>query len=183
MADTLALDLLRQVQNPPLSLATAGAALTDEGRELETASPLMQGKRPQLKLLSGSGLTPRSRASARDVVSLLDVLYHRNGLLPSFLGSLTVPEYTPTHMLKTDGNPVWMTRIAAKTGSLTEPHSVFALAGYARLSGGRWAAFAVLINGTNKLEVPLGKAITATREALTPLLSPLPAPKPLSGDR
>lgn len=183
MADTLALDLLREVQAPPLSVTAAGAALTSEARELERTSPLMRGRKPRVQLLSGSGLTPASRTSARDVVALLDALYHRSGLLPSFLGSLTVPAYTPVQMLKADGDRVWMTRIAAKTGSLTQPHSVFALAGYARLTGGRWAAFAVLINGTSRCEVPLDDAVDATRRALTPLLSPPPLPVPSGAGR
>lgn len=173
MADTLALDLLRRDQHAPLSVTSAGAALTREARALETESNVMRGHHPQVNLLSGSGLTPASRASARDVVALLDTLYYRDGLLPSFLGSLTVPAYTPVNMLKAADNPAWMQRIAAKTGSLNEPHSVFALAGYARLAGGQWAAFAVLINGTAKHEVPLWTAITATRDALTPILRPL----------
>jgi len=74
------------------------------------------------------------------------------------------------NMLKAPGQPAWMDAIAAKTGSLDEPHSVFALAGYARLTDGHWGAFAVLINGSKKYEVPLGAAIAATREAITPFL-------------
>lgn len=177
MADMLTLDLLRQDRKPPLTLAAAGVRLTREARRLEASSALMLHHKPQVTLLSGSGLTPQSRASARDVVALLDTLYYRDGLLPSFLGSLTVPAYTPVNMLKSDQDRAWMLRIAAKTGSLNQPHSVFALAGYARLPGGDWAAFAVLINGTPRHEVPLWTAITATREALSPLLEPPPSPK------
>ncbi len=175
MADTLALDLLRTRQRPPLSLTAAGAQLSTEGSQLESHSTVMHGYRPKVQLLSGSGLTPASRVSARDVVALLDALYHDYGLLPTFVGSLTVPEYTPTHMLKAAYNPAWMQRIAAKTGSLSEPHSVFALAGYMRLSDGSWGAFAVLVNGVYRHDVPLWIALSATRDALTSYLMAHPS--------
>ncbi|HEX5313443.1 MAG TPA: D-alanyl-D-alanine carboxypeptidase/D-alanyl-D-alanine-endopeptidase [Gammaproteobacteria bacterium] len=170
MADTFALDILRAQQAPPLSLTAAGAAVSSIGRALERASPLMRSHEPKVELLSGSGLTPTSRASARDIVALLDTLYHRGGLLPSFLGALSVPAYAPSRMLKAPGDPLWMERVAAKTGSLSEPHSVFALAGYLRLDDGSWGAFAVLVNGTVRHDVPLWIAIQATREALIPYL-------------
>jgi len=170
MADTLALDLLRTTRPPPLRLAAAGQLLTKRGRAQERSSGLWGKRDPGLKLVSGSGLTPANRASARDLTALLAAMYRNPGLFPSFLGALTVPGYTPVNMLKAPGQPAWMDAIAAKTGSLDEPHSVFALAGYARLADGHWGAFAVLINGSKKYEVPLGTAIDATREALTPFL-------------
>lgn len=170
MADMLALDLLRTDREPPLTLAAAGQALTRRGRALENASGLWGKQSPRLELLSGSGLTTANRASARDLAALLAAIYARPGLFPSFLGALTVPGYTPVGMLKAPDQPAWMHAIAAKTGSLDEPHSVFALAGYARLAGGHWGAFAVVINGGRKYEVPLETAIAATREAITPFL-------------
>ncbi len=171
MADTFTLDLLRAVQQPPLRLNAGGGLLTRFGQGMEEDSGFWNGKgKPTLRLESGSGLTTSSRASARDLVALLAGMYQQPGLFPSFLGALTVPDYTPVAMLKDDRDGAWMHAIAAKTGSLDQPHSVFALAGYARLADGDWGAFAVLINGTKKYEVPLDSAIDATREALTPLL-------------
>lgn len=170
MADTLALDLLRERTKPPLSLTAAGAALTEIARDLESSSMLMHGHAPRVHLASGSGLTASSRASARDLAALLDAMYRRAGLFPSFLGALTVPAYTPVHMLSGSGDGAWMRRIAAKTGSLTGKPDVFALAGYFRLPGGGWGAFAVLVNGTPKYEPSLTTSIAATRKALTPFL-------------
>lgn len=170
MADTLALDLLRTTQSPPLTLAAAGHWLTAQGRALEAGSGLWGKRAPRLKLTSGSGLTIANRASAHDLVALLAAMYRRPGLFPSFLGALTVPAYTPVSLLKAPHHAAWMNAIAAKTGSLNSPHSVFALAGYARLADGHWGAFAVVINGSKKHDVPLGVAIDATREALTPFL-------------
>lgn len=171
MADTFTLDLLRTTHPPPLKLSEGGDLLTRFGRAMEASSGLWGGKDTQrLRLESGSGLTTSSQASARDLVALLAGMYRLPGLFPSFLGALTVPDYTPVNMLKEPRDGAWMHAIAAKTGSLDQPHSVFALAGYARLADGHWGAFAVLINGTRKHDVPLGTAIDATREALTPFL-------------
>lgn len=170
MADTLALDLLRTRRHPPLTLTAAGQLLTRVGRHLEQTAPVMRGHRPSVKLFSGSGLTTDNRVSALDVVALLQALYHRYGLFPDFLGSLTVPDHTPVAMLKAKADHPWMVRIAAKTGSLNHPHSVFGLAGYLRLPGGGWGAFCVLINGRKDHPVGLEEAIEATRQALTPYL-------------
>ncbi|MGH8127495.1 MAG: D-alanyl-D-alanine carboxypeptidase/D-alanyl-D-alanine endopeptidase [Gammaproteobacteria bacterium] len=170
MADTLALDLLRTTQSPPLTLTAAGELLTKRGRALEVESGLWGKHTPGLELASGSGLTISNRASAHDMVALLATMYQKPGLFPSFLGALTVPAYTPVNLLKASQQPAWMHAIAAKTGSLNNPHSVFALAGYARLADGHWGAFAVVINGSKKYDVPLGMAIDATRKALTPYL-------------
>ena len=170
MADTLALDLLRTTQPPPLTLTAAGQLLTQRGRALEIKSGLWGKRKPELELLSGSGLTTANRASARDLVAMLATMYRKPGLFPGFLGALTVPAYTPVNMLKFPGRKAWMHAIAAKTGSLNSPHSVFALAGYARLADGHWGAFAVIINGSPKYDVPLNTAIDTTRKFLTPFL-------------
>ncbi len=174
MADTLALDLLRDHTQPPLSLTAAGAALSEVARELESRSGLMHQHAPQVNLASGSGLTLTSRASARDLTALLDTMYRSPGLFPTFLGSLTVPAYTPVHMLGDAGNRAWMERIAAKTGSLHGGKDVFALAGYFRLPDDSWGAFAVLVNGTKKYEPSIMTSIAATRDALTPFLKKSP---------
>ncbi|MDN5864314.1 MAG: D-alanyl-D-alanine carboxypeptidase/D-alanyl-D-alanine-endopeptidase [Gammaproteobacteria bacterium] len=170
MADTLALDLLREHQKPPLSLVKAGALLTRIGRKLEKQSALMKGNEPQLELDSGSGLTPASRASARDLAALLDVLYHRPDLFPGFLATLTVPAHTPVGMLKARGKPMWMKRLAVKSGSFHGGFKVFSLAGYLRFPDGSWGAFAALVNGTKKYQPPVPTAIAATRKSITAIL-------------
>lgn len=170
MADSFALNLLRAHTQPPLSLTAAGAAVTNFARKLETQSRLMQKRSPRVFLASGSGLTASSRVSARDLAALLDAMYARAGLFPSFLGALTVPAHTPVSMLKDPGNRAWMRRIAAKTGSFPGGFKVFALAGYMRLPDNGWGAFAVLINGTQKYEPSVHADIEATRAAITPFL-------------
>ncbi|MGH8271606.1 MAG: D-alanyl-D-alanine carboxypeptidase, partial [Gammaproteobacteria bacterium] len=150
-------------------------ALTDIARGLESRSDLMRKRKPQVNLASGSGLTPTSRASARDLAALLGAMYKNTGLFPTFLGSLTVPAYTPVHMLSDPGNRAWMQRIAAKTGSLHGAQNVFALAGYFRLPDDSWGAFAVIVNDTKQYEPSLATSIAATRDALTPYLQVHPA--------
>ena len=98
------------------------------------------------RLYSGSGLTPESEMSARDVVGLLEYMYRDTSRFPVFYGGLTVPEQSPFAFLA-EGNEEWRHRVAVKTGTLTEPDPVRAVAGYIRKKSGGWMAFAVLVNG------------------------------------
>lgn len=170
MADTFALDLLREHTPPPLSLTTAGALVARFGCKLEKQSSLMGEHAPQLELASGSGLTAANRASARDLAALLDTMYHHPGRFPGFLGTLTVPAHTPVGMLKDADNQWWMRRLAVKSGSFHGRFKVFALAGYMRFADGGWGVFAVLVNGTDQYQPSVPTAIAATRRALTPFL-------------
>lgn len=170
MADTLALDLACTQGSSKLTLSAAAKLLTRKARSMERGAPIMDHHHPTVILDSGSGLTPGSRASARDVVALLEAVYHKYAIFPAFIGALTVPEYTPVNMLKDPGDHLWMRRIIAKTGSMNQPRSVFALAGYLRLHGGHWAAFAVLINGAPDHPVPMERALAATRRFITKIL-------------
>lgn len=148
IADLLALDLLRaqapQVEptlhNAGKQLAAFAATLNHSSRFGDAAD----GTGPLL--YSGSGLTVENRVSARDLVALLDQVYLDTADFPAFVGALTVPEQTPVTTLQ-KGDQAWLTRIAAKTGTLSEPLSVFALAGYFRFQDGHWGAFAMLANG------------------------------------
>lgn len=170
MADILALDLARTVHPAPVSMKEAGAWLTRFARRIDAQSPWPGARNGQPKLDSGSGLTVDSRVSADDVVALLASEYHNYGDFPAFLGGLTVPGQTPVNMLKNDSK-IWETRVAAKTGSLNDPVSVFALAGYMRLKDGHWGAFAVLVNGTRQQpQIGLWKALAATRGGLLRIL-------------
>ncbi|HYW05033.1 MAG TPA: D-alanyl-D-alanine carboxypeptidase/D-alanyl-D-alanine-endopeptidase [Gammaproteobacteria bacterium] len=166
MADTLALDLARTDDSPPLTLARAGAWLTRYARGVDARSPWPGARKSRPVLASGSGLTVGSRLSADDLVALLADVYRRYGDFPALLGALTVPGQTPVAMLK-GGSKAWENRVAVKTGSLSQPVSVFALAGYLRLEGGGWGAFAVLINGTpHHPHVDMTRALDAARADL-----------------
>ena len=145
MADVLALNLLTDHQDSPHPFTLQAA-----GQQLVSINGLVSDdKNNPLVVNSGSGLTPENALSTRDVVSVLQSMYLRTDLFPAFLGSFTVPEFSPSNFYKSkDAN--WRTRIATKTGSLSEPVNVLGLAGYFRKQDGNWGAFAVIINGTEK---------------------------------
>lgn len=177
MADTLTLDLAAYGEEPESGSLT----LTHAARHLEalahranktTAEWLPQPTpttRP-LNIDTGSGLSVSNKLSARDLVALLAYMYDRNAMFATFAGLLPIPQFTHSSRLK-GSNSDWSTRVAAKTGTLTEPVSVFAYAGYLRLADGGWGAFAMLVNGRRSEEpVPASKSIEAIQEDIQALL-------------
>ncbi len=149
MADVLTLGLAAEADSRS-GLAAASAMLAELGRRANAEAEPWLGTFPEdppLTLTTGSGLSVDNRLSAADVVSLLAYMYRQPALFPALIGSLPVPQYTPSRSVK-NGNNDFAMRVAAKTGSLTEPVSVRAYAGYLRLEDGGWGAFAVIINGT-----------------------------------
>lgn len=175
MADTLTLDLLAGDGVPtPLTLPLAAQRLEGlaAGTLAEDTPWRTHDPEPGSPLIidSGSGLAVTNQLSAEDVVSLLAYMYRQNGTFGAFLGSLPVPLYTPSDMLKR-GSVDWLTRLAAKTGYLTEPVSVLGVAGYLRLRDGGWGAFAVLINGSHERpEIPFTDSMQAIRHDMEALL-------------
>lgn len=164
MADALTLNLLAYSDVPgPLSLSLAGQILESYARDINPAShqaatQQQNLERSPLVLESGSGLSINNRLSARDVTALLDHMYHQSALFPAFLGSLPVPLHAPSRSLKR-GNIEWLTRVAVKTGSLSEPVTVRGLAGYFRMQEGGWGAFAAIVNGSQaKRNIPYADA-------------------------
>ncbi len=149
MADTLTLDLAADgAYNRPLTLARASQTLeVPAKRAMEKSFPAHAGNGAGPIFDSGSGLAVSNKLSARDVVALLNYMYHQNALFPAFYGSLPVPISAPSRTLK-HGNFDWLTRLAAKTGTLSEPVTVRALGGYFRMRDGGFGAFAFIINGT-----------------------------------
>lgn len=144
MADTLAMDLLRNHQpQGPISLPAAGAFIQAYARQITAASKLSRGA-PTAHLFDGSGLDPQNRLAPVDLVALLKHVYDRTQDFPAFLGALRVPAHSPARGLS--GNDEIWDRLAVKTGSLSMPVSVHTLAGYIRYDGGRWAAFAFMVN-------------------------------------
>jgi D-alanyl-D-alanine carboxypeptidase/D-alanyl-D-alanine-endopeptidase (penicillin-binding protein 4) len=70
------------------------------------------------------------------------------------------------------GNADWQQRVALKTGSLSEPYSVNGMAGYLRKKNGGWMAFAIIVNGSDRLrQIPHETALRAAREDLEALLA------------
>lgn len=136
MADILALDL---VETPRATLPQAGAELERFARGIPGHGPLT--------LLSGSGLTPENRTSAQGVNALLEAMYHRPALFPTFVAGMQLPVNGPMTFTQR-GSELFQTHVMLKTGTLNQPVSVRALGGYFRSESGRWGSFSVLVNGT-----------------------------------
>jgi D-alanyl-D-alanine carboxypeptidase/D-alanyl-D-alanine-endopeptidase (penicillin-binding protein 4) len=148
MADTLTLDLGASSGLPtPIDLEAAAGVLTKLAESVNRTAWFAHSESLRPSLLSGSGLSIQSRVSASDLVALLNAMYRRPALFPSFLGALTVPRYSPFTSLRQSAG-LWYTHTAVKTGSLSEPVSVLGIAGYFRLRDGGWGAVAILINGS-----------------------------------
>ena len=174
MADMLALDLI--AYGEPASAVSLNAAGEGLQRFAEAAGRRMSHQievgdgAPRLG--SGSGLTVESALSAADITALLADLYHRTDLFPTFLGALSVPRYSPLRSLR-NGDGVWLSRLSVKTGSLNDPRSVMALAGYFRTDRGGWGAFAIIVNGSERRpHIPRAEALAAMREDVSLLLQP-----------
>lgn len=169
IADVLTMNLaLASSGNPPASLADAARVLT-----LQIPAGTLAAANPSgpLVLESGSGLTTSNRLSAQDLVEVLKTRFHDARRFPAFYGSFVVPRDASFDYLKGGGDD-WLDRVALKTGSLSEPFSVLGLAGYLRKKDGGWMAFAVIVNGGDRLrQIPRDRALAAARADLESLLA------------
>ncbi|MGQ0698650.1 MAG: D-alanyl-D-alanine carboxypeptidase/D-alanyl-D-alanine endopeptidase [Panacagrimonas sp.] len=165
VADLLTLNLAAvRAPKPPSQLADASEVLS---RYVQSKNGKNAGAP---KLFSGSGLTPENQLSAGDLVAMLREQYRDTQTFPAFYGGLVVPRQAPFAFLR-GGSKAWQDRVALKTGTLNDPRSVCAVAGYLRRKDGGWMAFAILVNGSDsKKHVPLYKAMEAIRADVDDLL-------------
>ncbi|MGQ0618739.1 MAG: D-alanyl-D-alanine carboxypeptidase/D-alanyl-D-alanine endopeptidase [Panacagrimonas sp.] len=165
IADLLTLDLAAATgTHPPTQLGEASTALV--AHLARSGAPSGSAA----KLYSGSGLTPENELSAADLVAMLSAQYRDTRTFPVFYGSLVVPRQAPFAFLR-GGSAAWQDRVALKTGTLNDPVSVCAVAGYLRKKGGGFMAFAILVNGGPKQKrVPLHKSMEAIRADIEDLL-------------
>ena len=120
---------------------------------------------------SGSGLTTSNLLSAQDLVNVLRTQYHDSRRFPAFVGSFVVPRDAAFEYLQS-GSDAWLDRVALKTGSLSEPYSVYGIAGYLRKKNGGWMAFAVIVNGTERQpQLARDRSLGAARADLEALLA------------
>ncbi|MEQ6888385.1 D-alanyl-D-alanine carboxypeptidase/D-alanyl-D-alanine-endopeptidase [Halomonas sp. CS7] len=136
MADVLALNL---VEAPRASLEQGGAALEAFAAETPGHGPVT--------LRSGSGLTPENRTSAVGVNALLERMYHRPALFPSFVAALQSPGNGVMRFMRR-GSATFQHHVMLKTGTLNQPVAVRAVGGYFRTRSGQWGVFSALVNGT-----------------------------------
>ena len=170
IADVLTFDLAADMSGTsPAGLADASKGLSEFVQHALQAQSRTRASAPLL--LSGSGLTPENELSAHDLVALLAFEYHDSRHFPAFYGGLTVPRQAPFGFLR-QGNEAWLDRVALKTGTMDEPHSVCGIAGYLRKKGGGWIAFAAIVNGSSTARhIPLYKSMEASRTDLETLLA------------
>jgi D-alanyl-D-alanine carboxypeptidase/D-alanyl-D-alanine-endopeptidase (penicillin-binding protein 4) len=170
IADMLTLNLAA-AQSPKSAgpLSEAAKTLSEfVGRARIKASKPVSADPP---LFSGSGLTPENLLSADDLVALLAAQYRNTRKFPAFYGGLVVPREAPFAFLRV-GSPAWLDRVALKTGTMDDPHSVAGISGYVRKKDGGWIAFAAIVNGGPRMmHVPLYKAMEAMRADIDSLLA------------
>ena len=105
---------------------------------------------------NGSGLDTRNRVSAEQVVSLLQYMYKRMDIFPEFLASLPAAGWDGTleDRFNSSSFKNLVGYVRAKTGTLSRPVSVSALAGYMGHPKHGMIAFAILDNGKPKAGQP-----------------------------
>ncbi|HSH49639.1 MAG TPA: D-alanyl-D-alanine carboxypeptidase/D-alanyl-D-alanine-endopeptidase [Halomonas sp.] len=136
MADMLALNLV-DASRP--ELAQGGAAVSAFARGLPGHGPLT--------LDSGSGLTTSNRTTAAGANAMLESMFKRPSLFPSFIAGLQSPENGVMRFIQR-GSPTFQRSVMLKTGTLNQPIAVRAMTGYFRTRSNRWGVFTVLVNGT-----------------------------------
>ena len=166
VADLLTLNIAAaRGSGPPSQLAEASKVLSGFVQSRGAADA------DAPRIYSGSGLTPENRLSAAEMVAMLGAQYRDTETFPAFLGGMVVPRQAPYGFLRR-GNAAWLDRVALKTGNMNDPRSVCAVAGYLRRSDGGWMAFAIMVNGSERLRrVPMYKAMEAIREDVQDLLA------------
>ena len=105
------------------------------------------GIKGDFTILNGSGLSTENRLTARQITTVLNWMEKRGELFPDFLASLPANGWDGTlkkRIKKSDG---MAGQIHAKSGTLTEPITVAALAGYFRHSKEGWVSFTIISNG------------------------------------
>jgi serine-type D-Ala-D-Ala carboxypeptidase/endopeptidase (penicillin-binding protein 4) len=174
IADVLTMGVaLERNKAAPGSLAEASQVLSKLVINAKPPSPagVAAAATNELPVLdSGSGLTTTNQLSALDFIGVLRREYRDTRRFPAFLGSFVVPRDASFDFLQR-GNADWLDRVALKTGSLTEPVSVNGIAGFLRKKNGGWMAFAILVNGGDKLrQIGHERALGAARTDLESLL-------------
>jgi serine-type D-Ala-D-Ala carboxypeptidase/endopeptidase (penicillin-binding protein 4) len=169
IADVLTMDLAASATSvPPSDLSSASQVLTQFMSRVTHGAPSTDQQ--PLALFSGSGLTVENRVSASDLNALLAYQYRSTGHFPAFYGALTVPRDAPFEFIRRGGDS-WLDRVALKTGTLNEPVSVCAVAGYLRKRDGGWIAFSAIVNGgPNRSHVPLDEAMRAIQSDIEDIL-------------
>ncbi|EQD33952.1 D-alanyl-D-alanine carboxypeptidase/D-alanyl-D-alanine-endopeptidase, partial [mine drainage metagenome] len=99
-------------------------------------------------------------------IALLRAMYRDSMDFPAFWGALPPPAESPFAFLRR-GRKIWREHFFVKTGTLNAPFGVLGLAGYFRLPGGRFGAFAILVNGSPRHpNIAIGPMMRTLRHVL-----------------
>jgi D-alanyl-D-alanine carboxypeptidase/D-alanyl-D-alanine-endopeptidase (penicillin-binding protein 4) len=105
------------------------------------------GIRSDFKLFNGSGLSTENRISARQIAQVLNWMEKQGELFPDFLGSLPASGWDGTLKKRLKNVDELAGQIRAKSGTLTDPITVAALAGFFRHPKEGWVSFVMIANG------------------------------------
>lgn len=105
------------------------------------------GIKGDIKILNGSGLSTENRVSSRQILAVLNWMEKRGDLFPDFLASLPATGWDGTVKKRLKNSEHLAGIIRAKSGTLTEPITVAALAGYFRHPKEGWVSFSIISNG------------------------------------
>lgn len=148
------------------NFANGSAALTKFLRE-------RVGLTGDFHLENGSGLSIENRVSARQVVQLLSYAASRPRFYPEFVASLPIAAESGSlekRFLATELSPL-KGLLRAKTGTLSEPIVVSALAGYLEHPQHRTIAFCIIQNGLiGKEQQPIARLQSIQESGLLSLL-------------
>ena len=113
----------------------------------------------------------RLRADPEATAASIRLALVLSGFIAVGAGGLVVPRQAPFAFLRM-GSAAWLDRVALKTGTMDDPHSVCGVAGYLRKKDGGWIAFTTIVNGGPRMKhVPLYKAMEAIRNDVDALLA------------
>jgi len=91
-------------------------------------------------------LTTSNRTSAHGVNVMLESMFHETALFPSFVATFQSPVNGVMRFIRR-GSETFQNNVMIKTGTLNQPFSVRAAAGYFRTASGRWGVFSIMVNG------------------------------------
>lgn len=114
----------------------------------------------------GSGLNPDNRISAAQITQVLQYMEKRMDLFPEYLASLPASGWDGTLTHRFSFLKGLHGLIRAKTGTLSEPIAVSALAGYFRHPDHGMVAFAILQNGTQGKTQPSADRLRSSQDNL-----------------
>ncbi len=131
------------------------------------------GIQDEFKIFNGSGLSTENRISARQIAAVLNWMEKQGELFPDFLASLPASGWDGTLKKRLKNADALAGQIRAKSGTLTEPITVAALAGFFRHPKEGWVSFAMIGNGRpGKGQPDLTQIRTLQDNVLKGLLTP-----------